>query len=57
MLLGAFMQILGYSPLKIQCTAILLDRKKFKIWGEGGASAPFLVYTFEYQTMCIHYKV
>ena len=26
MLLSAYMQIFGYSTLKIQCTAILLDR-------------------------------
>jgi len=37
MLLSAYMLIFGYSPLKIQCTAVLLDRMNLKNWG---ASAP-----------------
>ena len=37
MLLGVYMQIFGYSPLKIQVTVILLDRTNLKL---GGSSPP-----------------
>ena len=45
MLLSACIQIFGYSPLKIQCTAILLDRMNLKNWGGFSPPSPPLVYT------------
>ena len=46
MLVSAYIQIFGYSPFKIQCTAILLDRMNLKNWEEAAPLAP-LVYTLE----------
>ena len=43
MLLSAYIQIFGYSPLKVQCTAILLDRMNRKNWGAEAPLAPPLV--------------
>jgi len=40
MLLSAYVQMFGYSPLKIQCTAILLDRMNLKSWGTSAPPAP-----------------
>jgi len=37
MLLSVYSQIFGYSPLKLQCTTILLEGMNLKNWG---ASAP-----------------
>ena len=45
MLLSACIQIFGYSPLKIQCTAILLDRMNLKNWGGFSPPSPPLAYT------------
>ena len=53
MLLRAYMRIFGYSPLKIQCTAILLYTINFKNWGGGGGPlSPSFVYTLE--ASCIY---
>ena len=42
MLLSAYMQIFGYSPLKIQGTAILLDKTNLKPGGASALLAPLL---------------
>ena len=57
MLLSAYIQIFGYSPLKVQCTAILLDRMNRKNWGAEAPIWPYSVLVTHLQSTAVSFAL